>query len=95
MSTEDDAYTRGGRHALMRAARFARAAGKQRTDAWLKQCADRWTSGFEAQWPDAPAYKGPVVHVDAPQADLRTLTADQLNDLLKAIESEQLQREVG
>jgi hypothetical protein len=81
MSAEDDAYTQGGRHALMRAARFMRKAEKNRSFAWLKECADRWEQGFEVEWPDAPAYRGAVVHVDAPEPDLRELTAEQLDRL--------------
>lgn len=91
--TEDEIYSRGGRHALVRAARFMRKAEKNRSFAWLMECAGRWEQGFEVQWPDAPAYKGAVVHVENPADDLKVLTADQLDELLKAVESEQFERE--
>jgi hypothetical protein len=94
MSKEDEAYTQGGRHALVRAARFMRTAEKNRSFAWLMTCADIWEKeGYGGQWPDAPAYKGAVVHVESPAGDLKVLTADQLDDLLKAIEGEQFERE--
>lgn len=96
MSKEDEAYTQGGRHALVRAARFMRKAEKYRSFDWLMECADIWEKeGFQGQWPDAPAYKGAVVHVESPEADLRELTADQLAALFKAAEDEQFRREVG
>jgi hypothetical protein len=92
--SEDETYIQGGRHALLRAARFARKAEKNRSFEWLMKCADIWEKqGFEAQWPDAPAYKGAVVHVDAPGPDLKGLTADQLDDLLRSVEAEQFERE--
>lgn len=91
--SEENAYTQGGRHALLRAARFARKAEKNRTYDWLVECADIWEQSWDGQWPDAPAYKGPVVHIEAPGPDLKELTADQLDDLLKAVENEQFERE--
>lgn len=91
--TEDEAYTQGGRHALVRAARFMRKAEKNRSFAWLMECADRWERGFQIQWPDAPAYKGAVVHIENPADDLRALTADQLVELGIAIEAERFARE--
>lgn len=95
MSAEDEAYTRGGRHALVRAARFMRKAEKNRSYAWLKECANRWEQGFEVQWPDAPAYKGAVVHVEAPGPDLKELTDDQLIELGIAIDAERFERDRG
>lgn len=89
----DEHYTQGGRHALVRAARFMRKAEKNRSFAWLMQCANLWEQSWDAQWPDAPAYKGAVVHIDAPETDLRELTADQLEALLTAVEGEQFRRE--
>jgi hypothetical protein len=93
--SEDEIYSRGGRHALVRAARFMRKAEKNRSFAWLMECADRWEQGFEVQWPDAPAYKGAVVHVEAPELDLKTLTDDQLIELGIAIDAERFDRDHG
>jgi hypothetical protein len=95
MSTEDEAYIQGGRHALTRAARFMRKAEKSRSYAWLKECADRWEQGFQVEWPDAPAYKGAVVHIDAPGPDLKALTDDQLIELGIAIDAERFERDHG
>lgn len=75
-------FTRGGFTALERAAEFARSAGKRRTAAWLAACAalvER--KGFQADWPDAPAYKGFVVHIENPEPDLRQLNAVELDRL--------------
>jgi hypothetical protein len=83
-----------GASTLRRAAKHTEKAGKRRTTAWLDACA--WIyelKGPDAPWPDAPAYKGVVVHVDAPGPDLKGLTADQLDDLLRAVEAEQFERE--
>jgi hypothetical protein len=82
--------------ALRRAADLAQRAGKRRTSAWLRVCADIVErEGLQAEWPEAPAYKGAVVHVENPENDLRELTADQLAALFKAAEDEQFRREVG
>lgn len=95
MSTEEQAYTQGGRHTLLRAARFARKADKNRTYDWLVRCADLWEQSWDAQWPDAPAYKGAVVHIDTPSPDLKALTDDQLVELGIAIDAERFERDNG
>lgn len=95
MSTEDEAYTQGGRHALVRAARFMRTAEKNRSFAWLMRCADLWEKSWDAQWPDAPAYKGAVVHIETPGPDLKALTDDQLIELGIAIDAERFERDRG
>jgi hypothetical protein len=96
MSKEDEAYTQGGRHALVRAARFARKADKNRSFEWLMTCADIWEKeGFGGQWPDAPAYKGAVVHIEAPGPDLKALTDDELIALSIAIDGERFERDHG
>jgi hypothetical protein len=87
-------YRTGGAVALRKAAALAEEAGKLRTAAWLVRCAQIVVpDGYDLRWPDAPVYKGAVVHVDAPGPDLKALTADQLDNLLKAIEGEQFERE--
>jgi hypothetical protein len=85
-----------GASTLRRAAKHTEKAGKTRTTAWLDACA--WIyelKGPDAPWPDAPAYKGAVVHVDAPGPDLKALTADQLTELGIAIDAERFERENG
>lgn len=90
----DENYRDGAAVALRKVARLAEEAGKRRTAAWLVRCATiAVTDGFDLTWPEAPAYKGPVVHVDKPGPDLKNLTADQLDELLKAIEAERFERE--
>lgn len=85
-----------GAMTLRRAARLAEKAGKGRSGPWLVRCAWIYESqGPEAAWPDAPAYKGPVVHVEAPGPDLKTLTNDQLIDLGIAIDAERFERDRG
>ena len=91
MSAED--YIKGGKHALLRAARFARKAEKIRSFEWLVECAQRWEQGIEVEWPEAPAYKGAVVHVETPETDLRELTPDQLITLGIALDAERHRRE--
>lgn len=93
---DDEIYAKGGRHALVRAARFARKAEKNRTFEWLMECADLWEQGWDAQWPDAPAYKGPVVHAEdraQQEIDLRALTPEQLINLGIALDAERFRRE--
>ena len=60
-----------GEEALLRASEFAEIAGKTRTALWLRQCAE--ASRVDGTWPDAPAYKGTVVHVENPGPDLEVL----------------------
>lgn len=75
-------FTRGGFTALDRAAEYARTAGKRRTAAWLAACASLVEhKGFDADWPEAPAYKGPVVHIENPGLDLIQLNAVELDRL--------------
>lgn len=67
---------------LRRAAMAAVLAGKERTAAWLRSCADIVErEGYEAPWPEAPAYKGPVVHVENPEPDLTQLNSVELDRL--------------
>lgn len=97
MSKDD--YLTGGAVALRKVAALAQESGKQRTAAWLVRCAELvYRDGFDLRWPDAPAYKGPVVHVEdraQQEIDLRALTADQLTNLGIALDAERFRREVG
>lgn len=86
----------GARLALIRASAYAKRAGKTRTGPWLRECANLVAQqgfGSDLPWPPAPAYKGPVVHINLPEQDLREMAEDQLAALLKAVEDEQLRRE--
>jgi hypothetical protein len=75
--------------ALRRASELAQRAGKERTSAWLRACASVVeTEGYGAPWPVAPAYRGPVVHVEDPQPDLQSLNAVELDRLRMAVRLE-------
>jgi hypothetical protein len=90
MSSE---FTRGGFTALDRAAEYAKTAGKPRTSAWLAACAALVEhKGFQADWPEAPAYKGFVVHIENPETDLHQLSDVELEDLARAVANEQVRR---
>lgn len=92
MSKDD--YLTGGAVALRQVALLAQEAGKERTAAWLTRCAELvYRDGFDLRWPDAPAYKGVVVHVEAPEPDLRELTDEQLTILVRAITDENNRRQ--
>lgn len=94
MSTDD--YFTGGAVALRKVAALAKDAGKLRTSAWLIRCAELvYRDGFDLRWPDAPTYKGLVVHIDAPGPDLKALTEDQLIELGIAIDAERFDRDNG
>jgi hypothetical protein len=80
-----DGYRAGVRRALDRVAEAMRKAGKHRSEAWARECADL---PADAVWPDAPAYKGAVVRVNDPAADLPPLSADQLDALYRAVADE-------
>lgn len=89
----DNDYRNGGAVALRKVARLAEEAEKRRTAAWLISCAKLVvTDGFDLDWPEAPAYKGRVVHVDKPIPDLKNLTNDQLIELGIAIDAERHER---
>jgi hypothetical protein len=61
---------------------MAGLAGKERTEAWLRSCAEIVArEGYQAPWPEAPAYKGPVVLLDSLEASLAILTSQQLDRL--------------
>lgn len=67
-----DVDVRSARLALQHAAELAETAGKQRTAAWLRECADAAIATGGPNWPDAPAYKGPVAHA----GDMVTVDAE-------------------
>ncbi|MEU7787693.1 hypothetical protein [Amycolatopsis sp. NPDC049159] len=73
---------------LPRLAELAEASGKLRSAEWLRTCA---TLPVE-EWPPAPAYKGPVVHLDDPRPDFAAMTKPQLRDLRLQIVNELRQR---
>jgi hypothetical protein len=79
--------------ALLRAAELAQRAGKERTSAWLRACASVVeTEGYDAPWPVAPAYKGPVVHIEDPQSDLFSMSDEELAKLRQAVTDEHNRR---
>jgi hypothetical protein len=79
--------------ALRRASELAQRAGKERTSAWLRACAEVVEAeGYDAPWPVAPAYRGPVVHIEDPQSDLFSMGDVELEDLARAIANEQVRR---
>lgn len=73
---------------LHRLADLTDAAGKLRSTEWLRTCAHLPPE----EWPPAPAYKGPVVHLDDPRPDFAALTSAQLRDLRLRIVTELRQR---
>lgn len=75
---------------LTRVARCTELAGKERSTAWLLECAQR--SGRDEAWPPAPAYKGAVVHLNDPRPDFAALSDAQLRDLRVQIVTEMHQR---
>jgi len=74
---------------LRAAAVLAEKAGKTRTAEWLRACA---TAGLNGSWPDAPAYKGAVVHLADPRPDFADLSSAQLRVLRLQIVTELRQR---
>lgn len=83
----DEMYSEGAARALERCSKAADAAGKTRTAQWLYACAKASRAGI-VDWPDAPAYKGPVVHVNLPSADLEALTDGQIRGLRNTLNHE-------
>lgn len=82
-------FTRGVYAGLRRAAELTREARKLRSAPWLDDCAEiALKQGYDAPWPPAPAYKGPVVLVDDPGPGLAQLDSFQLDALRLAVRLE-------
>lgn len=88
----DEMYSEGAARAVERCAKVAESAGKTRTAPWLYEVASRIRAGVTV-WPDAPAYKGPVLELEGAYRDqLEEISDKAFETLLDAVLNERVRR---